>query len=512
MLIMDQIRQVRERYYEGGESLSQIARDMNLAWRTVRKYVDKDDFNENPAPSVEKKQISSKLDPHKPLIDQWLMDDKKVKRKQRHSAKRVFDRLKTEVPDFNCSYRLVADYVSERKEELNLKRDKQYIPLEHQPGEGQADFGAAEFVENEVCKSGKYFVLSFPYSNGGYLQLQYGENMECLLESLRAIFEHINGVPREIWFDNASAIVAQYLKGSDRKLSERFVRFHMHYGFKPIFMNPASGWEKGNVENKVGYCRRNLLVPVPRFLALGDFNRQILLDCDEDLKREHYRYPEQTILDRFAEDKRALNPLPPTEFDTSDYRVVKTNKWGKFTLNNGLHEYSVSPDYEETTVMAKVSATEVIVMDADYKEILRHRRLYGKDKEKLQSMQWLPYLRAISRKPRSLQNSGLYDMLPEPMQKYLDDCPNNERGKVLKVLSDLTDRTGFQSAVTTVTQALQYNANDADSLQALYLRLYADVPTLPPLPPGGAVPDLAPMSVNLAAFDALLEGGSKEHD
>ena len=184
----------------------------------------------------------------------------------------------------------------------------------------------------------------------------------------------------------------------------------------------------------------------------------------------------------------------------------------KFTLNNGLHEYSVSPDYEETTVMAKVSATEVIVMDADYKEILRHRRLYGKDKEKLQSMQWLPYLRAISRKPRSLENSGLYDMLPEPMQKYLDDCPNNERGKVLKVLSDLTDRTGFQSAVTTVTQALQYNANDADSLQALYLRLYADVPTLPPLPPGGAVPDLAPMSVNLAAFDALLEGGSKEHD
>ena len=84
-------------------------------------------------------------------------------------------------------------------------------------------------------------------------------------------------------------------------------------------MNPASGWEKGNVENKVGYCRRNLLVPVPRFLALGDFNRQILLDCDEDFKREHYRYPEQTILDRFAEDKRALNPLPPTEFDTLTY-------------------------------------------------------------------------------------------------------------------------------------------------------------------------------------------------
>ena len=512
MLIMDQIRQVRERYYEGGESLSQIARDMNLAWRTVRKYVDKDDFNEKSASIVEKKQVGSKLDPHKPLIDQWLMDDKKVNRKQRHSAKRVFDRLQAEVPDFNCSYRLVADYVSERKEELKLRKDKQYIPLEHHPGEAQADFGTADFVENGVSRSGKYLVLSFPYSNGGYLQLNYGENMECLLESLRAIFEHINGVPLEIWFDNASTIVTKYVKGSERKLSERFVRFQMHYGFKAIFMNPSSGWEKGNVENKVGYCRRNLLVPPPHFLVLADFNRQLLLDCDEDLKREHYRYPDQTLLERFAEDRKMLKPLPPTEFDTADYRIVKTNKWGKFTLNNGLHEYSVSPDYEETTVMVKVSATEVIVMDTEYKEILRHRRLYGKEKEKLQSMQWVPYLQAISRKPRSIRNSGIYDMLPDMMQKYLDNCPADERGKVLKVLAVLTDRSGFESAVTTVTQALEYNANDADSLQALYLRLYSDVPVLPPMPPGGSVPDLTPMSVNLAAFDALLEGGNQGHE
>ena len=512
MLIMDQIRQVRERYYEGGESLSQIARDMNLAWRTVRKYVDKDDFNEKSASVVEKKQVGSKLDPHKPLIDQWLMADKKVNRKQRHSAKRVFDRLQAEVPDFNCSYRLVADYVSERKEELKLRKDKQYIPLEHHPGEAQADFGTADFVENGVSRSGKYLVLSFPYSNGGYLQLNYGENMECLLESLRAIFEHINGVPVEIWFDNASTIVTKYVKGSERKLSERFVRFQMHYGFKAIFMNPSSGWEKGNVENKVGYCRRNLLVPPPHFLVLADFNRQLLLDCDEDLKREHYRYPDQTLLERFAEDRKMLKPLPPTEFDTADYRIVKTNKWGKFTLNNGLHEYSVSPDYEETTVMVKVSATEVIVMDTEYKEILRHRRLYGKEKEKLQSMQWVPYLQAISRKPRSIRNSGIYDMLPDMMQKYLDNCPADERGKVLKVLAVLTDRSGFESAVTTVTQALEYNANDADSLQALYLRLYSDVPVLPPMPPGGSVPDLTPMSVNLAAFDALLEGGNQGHE
>lgn len=76
--------------------------------------------------------------------------------------------------------------------------------------------------------------------------------MECLLEGLVATFEYLGGVPTEIWFDNTRIIV-----------TERFQRFCEHYRFRPLFMNPESGWEKGNVENKVGYLRRNELVPVP---------------------------------------------------------------------------------------------------------------------------------------------------------------------------------------------------------------------------------------------------------
>ena len=90
----------------------------------------------------------------------------------------------------------------------------------------------------------KYLVLRFPYSNGGYLQLNYDENMECLLESLVAIFEHIGGVPNEIWFDNTSTIVTKIIKGGDRKLTQRFQLFCEHYRFKAVFMNSESGWEK----------------------------------------------------------------------------------------------------------------------------------------------------------------------------------------------------------------------------------------------------------------------------
>lgn len=128
------------------------------------------------------------------------MDDKKAPRKQRHTAKRVFKRLHEETDGFDCSYRLVAEYVSAKKKEFKLGRKEGYIPLIHRPGEAQGGFGAADFYEAGKHHSGKYFVMSFPYSNAGYLQLHYGENMECLLESMVAIFEYSDSIKCGITF------------------------------------------------------------------------------------------------------------------------------------------------------------------------------------------------------------------------------------------------------------------------------------------------------------------------
>lgn len=507
MFTMDQIHHIRQLYYEQDKNISEIAQETATSWKTVRKYVDMTDFNlPEPAPASER-HFCPKLDPYKPLINQWLEDDKRAPRKQRHTAKRVFKRLQQETEDFDCSYRLVAEYASAKKKELNLGQKEGYIPLVHHPGESQGDFGAADFYEGGKQYRGKYFVMSFPYSNAGYLQLNYGENMECLLESMVSIFEHIGGVPTEIWFDNTKTIVTKIIKDGRREITKRFSRFAEHYGFRPVFMNQASGWEKGSVENKVGYDRRNLLVPIPRFLSMADYNRQLLKECDRDSDREHYLHIEQTICERFEADKKQLIPLPSVPFDTSGYQIARTNKWGKFTLNNGLHEYSVSPEYPETVIRVKLTSSKVIVMNLENIRLVVHQRLYGKDGEKLQSMEWLPYLKYIARKPRSLGNSGIYDMMPRQMQLYLDKCPNTERGKILRTLSELTDRTGFDSAIQTVNQAITYQATNADSLQSLYRRLYSDVPELPPMQPQAGIPKIAQMPVNLIGYDGLLKGG-----
>lgn len=504
MLTMDKIHDIRFRFFVKGESISQIADSLQLDRRTIQKYVDMTDFNEPKPKPASEQRFCPKLDPYKPTIDKWLQEDKQASRKQRHTAKRVFNRLRKEIEGFNCSYRTVASYYAAKHKEIFNNIKDGFLPLEHSPGEAQVDFGAADFYENGRRISGKYLEVSYPHSNKGYLQLFYGENIECLLEGLDRIFRHIGVVPGEVWFDNTKTIVTKVIRGGGRETTERFDRFREHYRFESVFCNVDSGHEKGNVENKVGYQRRNFLVPIPRFVSLFDFNRQLLIMCEEDAQREHYRYNE-TIEERFAEDIRHCHPLPEIEFDLSGKASITTNNWGKFYLNKGMHEYSASPKHANTAVNLKLTSSLVIVMDENYREIVRHRRLYGDTKQ--QSMDWLPYLKQLSIRPRALKYSGIYDMMPSAMKQFLEGCSNTEKGKVLKVLAELTDRTGFESALNTINQALCYSASDSDSLKNLYRRIYADIPELPPMPLGTEIPTVGQMTSNLVTYDVFLKKG-----
>lgn len=272
-------------------------------------------------------------------------------------------------------------------------------------------------------------------------------------------------------------------------------------------MNPESGWEKENVENKVGYLRRNELVPVPRFNDLAEENRHLLERCESDMQREHYDDDDNRFISElFEEDKARLRPLPCVPFDTALYTTATTDKYGKFTLDAGKHRYSASPAFCESIVNLKITSSAVIVMDTDMHEIVRHKRLYGDEHER---MDWLPYLTYIARKPRSLRNSGIYDMMPQTMQLYMDNCESRERGRVLKVLAELTERTGFASAVKTVDEAVRLNATDPDSLQSLYRRTYADVPILPPLENKALLPQqkVIPFRNDLKMLDVALKKG-----
>lgn len=122
-------------------------------------------------------------------------------------------------------------------------------------------------------------------------------------------------------------------------------------------------------------------------------------------------------------------------------------------------------------------------------------------------MSWVPYLEYISRHPRSLKNTGIYEMMPETMQSYLNNCDGSQKKDVLHLLSELTERTGFESALHAVEQAIDYEVHDPDSLKSLYNSIFSDVPQLPPLETGGMIPDPDPMQAELTEYDLFLKGG-----
>lgn len=169
MLTMTRIDDIKKTFFEEGSSISEISRKQSTDRKTIRKYISKEDFNQPQLKPVTKIE-QPKLAPHKEIIDGWLEDDRKAKKKQRYTAQRVFDRPNQEIAGFECSYRTTAKYVKAKKESM-YSSGKSALPLEHKAGEAQADFGSADFYENGRLYSGKYLNLSFPSSNAGYIQL-----------------------------------------------------------------------------------------------------------------------------------------------------------------------------------------------------------------------------------------------------------------------------------------------------------------------------------------------------
>ena len=504
---MAQKHDIREEFFRKGRNISQISRDSGYDRKTIREMLRCDDWNVPKTLESVKGKYFQKLKPYTEIIDSWLAADKRERKKQRHTAKRIFDRLSVEEgtrSSFDCSYRTVAAYVKEKKRELYGSETDCFLPLVHKPGEAQSDFGTTAYYENgKRVDEGKYLNLSFPQSNQGFVQLFPGENAECLLEGLVNIFNHIGGVPPEIWFDNMSTAVTAILKGGDRELTEKFERFKTHYGFKAVFCNADSGHEKGNVEGKVGYHRRNMFVPVPRFKSLGEYNERLLKDCDKDGHREHYRL-ETEISKLFEEDRQQLLPLPANEFDTAGFFRVRTNKYAIFSLEKGNHEYSTSPKHAAQDVLVRLSATEVTVLDESYRAVVIHKRLYGKQKQR--SMEWIPYLEQLSKRPRAVKYSGIYEMLPPNVKTFLSKADGGSIGEIISMLARITKQTGWESAVATVGNAVENSVNDPDSLHALHRRLHMNLPELPPLDQAAGIPMIVKWVPDLTVYDAAALG------
>ncbi len=243
---------------------------------SVAKYVAEQDFSARPM-VVRRRPGGSVFAEYAATVDGWLADDQNRPRKQRHTAQRIFDRLVAEC-GYQGSYSPVQRYVKAVKAAKRLTGEE-FSELVWAPGVAQVDFGQARALIGQVMATVHVLVVTFPFSNMRFAQGFFGETAECVCQGLRTIFEHAGGVPRELVFDNAISVGRR--SGEVVIESGLFAAFKLHYRTSARYCNPYSGHEKGNVENAVGFLRRNLMVPEPEFGSLEEFNRWLLARCEQ---------------------------------------------------------------------------------------------------------------------------------------------------------------------------------------------------------------------------------------
>ena len=432
MPAINSIRQLRR----DGLSVTDIASATGVSRDTVYKYLKKDDFSPQ-LPAKQKR--ASKLDPYRPLIESWLDEDRSNWKKQRHTSRRIYQRL-TEECGVAVSESAVNRYVKKLKEARKSKEDA-YLDLDWAPGEAQADFGEADFYLLGTRTRMRYFVVTFPYSNVGFSQVLPSENSECVCEGLKKIFEYIGGVPARIVFDNATGVGRRVCK--EVRTTDLFGAFAAHYDFAYSFCNPASGNEKGNVENKVGFIRRNLFAPPAQVHNIDIFNKHLLDKCLRLSDKPHWikGEPESQL---FVEDSFALSGLPAKPFDPVRYVSARANKQGKICLC-GHHYYSSDPSLAGKTLIAALRAFSVSIHTDDGALVCEHRRAYGDaPTDTTDPASQLPLLCV---KPGGWKNSKARSAMRDDLRGYLDSLESGELKASLRLLRDECAKSGWEATL-----------------------------------------------------------------
>ncbi len=428
----------------------------------------------------------------------------KVNRKQRHTAKRVYHRLRDE-HGFEGCYSTVRDYVRKKKK-LLYDSGNACVPLSHPMLHGQVDFGESEYFDgSNQQKKGYCLTISFPYSNHAYSLFFPSQNQECLLEGMKRIFIHMGGVPQCLRFDNMSTAVVKVEKGGERVLTEGFQRFMNHYGFKAEFCNPASGNEKGNVENKVGYTRRNFFVPIPTITSFDDFNEKLLSQCEKDSEREHYKH-KVTIQSLWQEEKQQLSPLPPHDYPVFRFETLKVSKTGFLTIET--NKYGISPELNGETVQAKLFFDHIVFI-YEGEEVGNFPRSYEKHKY---FYDWRKFLPTLCKKTNATLSSSFFHQFPEQWQVYLEKMKethgNSGVRSAISLLSDMV-QDGHESFCNgLILLGQEQGRTDVESLRQIYTTLTQiehhpkplDLSDHPQIPQNiGYAPDIS-------CYDKLISG------
>ena len=352
-----------------------------------------------PAKSKPASRLAPKLGPHRELIDSWLDGDRDAPRKQRHTAKRVWERLRDEQAA-DVAERTVREYVHRRRAERG-EGVQAFVPQVHAAGvEAEVDWGEAQVAmagaarrvylfHMRACHSGAAFAMAFPHCS-----------QQAFLEAHVEAFDWFGGVFGLVRYDNLTSAVKQVLRGRRRVETDRFIALRSHYLYESQFTIPGveGAHEKGGVEGEVGRFRRRHLVPVPDVASLGELNARMLAGCESDLARR-VAGRQESVGASFARERPLLRGLPAERASTAEQSTPRVDSKALVTIKQ--NRYSVPVRLAGLRVHASVGARGIELSHSG-ELIARHERLQGRFGV---SASLDHYLELLRRKPGALQGS-----------------------------------------------------------------------------------------------------------
>lgn len=391
---MELFEEIRREYEFGEGSIAGAARKLRVHRRMVRQALS------NAVPPVRKKTERPhwKLRPAIPFIETMLQEDRQAPRKQRHTACRIWHRIRERFPDLQISDRMVRRYVRQRKLELGWDRHETCVPQSYVWGvEGQVDwYEASADLAGERTQL-QVFSMRSMAGGAAFHRAYLHATQQAFLEAHEQAFDYFGGVFRRLRYDNLTLIVQKILRGYQRHETARFIAFRSHWRFESVFCNPGAGHEKGGIEGEAGYFRRNHWVPVPQAENLEALNRQLLAGCLLDQQRR-IAGRQQTVGQAMVAEQPHLLPVAAERFDLAEVSFPKVDGLGRAKVRTNF--YSV-PLRVRTEVQARVYPNAVEFY-WEGRCVARHERCYGRYQEILDLEH---YLGVLEQKPGALAGS-----------------------------------------------------------------------------------------------------------
>lgn len=456
---MDKYLEVRMAHFDEGRSRRSIARDMGLSRWVVDKMCA---YSAPPGYQRTKPVIKPKLQDYTAVIDHWLEDDKSQPRKQRHTAKRILERLRAE-HGFEGGYTIIKDYI--REHERGSK--EVFVPLAHPPGHAQADFGEADAILGGVRQKIHFFVFALPFSDTVFVRAYKAAVSEAWMDGHVHAFRFFGAVPTSILYDNDRCLVVKIHKDGKRRKTLQFKELISHYLFKDRYGRPGRGNDKGTVEGLVGYSRRNFMVPIPEFADLQAFNDYLEQRCREDQARV-LRGHSKTKAQRLKEDLAAMKALPTRPYEAC-HKVTGTVSSQALVRYRG-NDYSVptTHGYRKVTIRGFVHEIEIA---CNGQVIARHTRCYGKDETIYNPVH---YFSLLERKIGAFEQAAPlanWDMPSElkELQQIMEQR-NQHRGQreFIQVLR-LLETTKLSELCHVIGQAFERRAVSFDAIRHLLM-------------------------------------------